>query len=91
MNVSVTVTDDEMVMDWTGSDRWIGSDGAQQGFVGPIALPYGKTLAFCSLIFKALTTPDTPVVSGNFRPLRVRAEPGSLMDAVPPMPTFTQP
>ena len=80
MNVTVTVTDDEMIIDWTGSDRDVR---------GPINLPVGQTNAFCSLIFKALTTPDTSVVAGNFRPLRVITEPGSVMHAVPPMPTFT--
>jgi N-methylhydantoinase B len=79
MNVTVTVTD-EMVIDWTGSDRDVR---------GPVNLPVGQTEAFCSLIFKALTTPDTPVVAGNFRPLRIITEAGSVMHAVPPMPTFT--
>ncbi|MEV4346340.1 hydantoinase B/oxoprolinase family protein [Actinoplanes sp. NPDC049596] len=80
MNVTVTVTDDEMIVDWTGSEKDVR---------GPINLPVGQTEAFCSLIFKSLTTPDTPVVAGNFRPLRVVTEPGSVMHAVPPMPTFT--
>ncbi len=80
MNVTVTVTDEEMVIDWTGSERDVR---------GPINLPVGQTEAFCSLIFKSLTTPDTSVVAGNFRPLRVITEPGSVMHAVPPMPTFT--
>lgn len=80
LNVTVTISDDEMVIDWTGSERDV---------KGPINLPLGQTEAFCSLIFKALTTPDTPVVAGNFRPLRVVTEPGSVMHAVPPMPTFT--
>jgi N-methylhydantoinase B len=80
-NVTVTITDDEMVIDWTGSDRDVR---------GPINLPLGKTEAFSSLIFKAITTPHSPLVAGNFRPLRVVAEPGSVMHAVPPMPTFTQ-
>ncbi|GAA0974759.1 hydantoinase B/oxoprolinase family protein [Acrocarpospora macrocephala] len=80
MHVTVTITDNEMIIDWTGSDRDV---------KGPINLPVGQTEAFCSLIFKALTTPDTPVVAGNFRPMRVITEPGSVMHAVPPMPTFT--
>ncbi|MFI6074133.1 hydantoinase B/oxoprolinase family protein [Actinoplanes sp. NPDC051343] len=80
MNCTVTVTDDEMVIDWTGSEKDVR---------GPINLPVGQTEAFCSLIFKAMTTPGTPVVAGNFRPLRVVTEPGSVMHAVPPMPTFT--
>lgn len=80
MNVTVTITDDEMIMDWTGSEKDVR---------GPINLPLGGTEAFCSLIFKAMTTPDTSVVAGNFRPLRIITEPGSVMHAVPPMPTFT--
>jgi N-methylhydantoinase B len=80
LNVTVTITSEEMIIDWTGSERDVR---------GPINLPIGNTLAFCSLIFKAMTTPDTPVVAGNFRPLRVITEPGSVVHAVPPMPTFT--
>jgi N-methylhydantoinase B len=80
LNVTVTVTGAEMIIDWTGSDRDVR---------GPINLPLGQTEAFCSLVFKALTTPDTSVVAGNFRPLRIITEPGSVMHAVPPMPTFT--
>jgi N-methylhydantoinase B len=90
MSATVTITDDEMVIDWTGSELWAGRTDDGTGFRGPISLPLGKTLAFCSLIFKALTTPETPVVAGNFRPLRVVTKPGSVMHAVPPMPTFTQ-
>ncbi|MTD15565.1 hydantoinase B/oxoprolinase family protein [Nakamurella sp. YIM 132087] len=80
LNVTVTVTDDEMIVDWTGSAKNVR---------GPINLPLGQTEALCSLIFKAMTTPDSPVVAGNFRPLRVITEAGSVMHAVPPMPTFT--
>jgi N-methylhydantoinase B len=80
LHVTVTITDEEMVVDWTGSDREVR---------GPINMPYGGTQAFCSLVFKALTTPDTPVVAGNFRPMRLVTEPGSVVHAVPPMPTFT--
>lgn len=80
LNVTVTITGSEMIIDWTGSDRDV---------KGPINLPLGMTEAFCSLVFKAMTTPDTPVVAGNFRPMRVVTEPGSVMHAVPPMPTFT--
>jgi N-methylhydantoinase B len=80
LNVTVTITDDEMIIDWTGSEKNVR---------GPINLPLGGTEAFCSLIFKAMTTPDTSVVAGNFRPLRIITEPGSVVHAVPPMPTFT--
>lgn len=80
LDVEVTITDEEMIIDWTNSDRDV---------KGPINMPLGGTEAFCSLIFKALTTPDTSVVAGNFRPMRLITTPGSVVHAVPPMPTFT--
>lgn len=81
MDVTVTVTDQKMVVDWSKTD---------QPANGPINLPYGRTLAVAMLTFKAVTTPDRPVTAGNFRALDVITTPGSLMEATPPMPTFTQ-
>ena len=80
MRATVTVSPDEMVVDWTGSDPAV---------AGPINLPFGQTVGVCSLVFKAVTTPNAPATDGNFRPLRVIAPPGSLMHAVPPVATFT--
>ena len=80
MAVTITITDDEMIVDWSDS-----ADDVR----GPINLPRGMTEAFNCLIFKALTTPDWPVTAGNFRPLRIITKEGSVMHAVPPMPTFT--
>ncbi|HTX00125.1 MAG TPA: hydantoinase B/oxoprolinase family protein [Acidimicrobiales bacterium] len=80
MEVEVTITDEAMIVDWTRTDL---------GATGPINLPRGLTVAAAMMTFKALTTPDTPVCGGNFRPLEVITTPGSLMEAVPPMPTFT--
>jgi N-methylhydantoinase B len=80
MKATVTVTPDEMVVDWTGSDPAV---------KGPINLPFGQTVGVASLVFKAVTTPLTPATDGNFRPLRVIAPPGSLMHAMPPVATFT--
>ncbi|MCW2701935.1 MAG: hypothetical protein JWQ45_3470 [Blastococcus sp.] len=80
MEVTVTVTDEKMIVDWTATDKAAN---------GPINLPRGMTLAATMLAFKALTTPDSSVNAGNFRALEVLTKPGSLMEAVPPMPTFT--
>ncbi|WP_245554959.1 hydantoinase B/oxoprolinase family protein [Nesterenkonia alba] len=80
MACEVTITDDEMIVDWSPSDRDV---------PGPINLPPGQTEAVSSLIFKSITTPDSPVVAGNFAPMRVVTEEGSVMHAVHPMPTFT--
>lgn len=80
MEVDVTITDSAMIVDWSKTDR---------PAKGPINLPRGLTVAAAMMTFKALTTPDTPVCAGNFRPLEVITVPGSLMEATPPMPTFT--
>lgn len=80
IRATVTVTDEEMVIDFAGSDP---------AAKGPINIPFGVTMGIGALVFKAITTQDTPANEGNFRPLRVEAPPGSLMHAVPPSPTFT--
>lgn len=80
MMVTVTVDGDQMVIDWTETDK---------PATGPINLPIGLTYAASRLAFKAITTPDSPICAGNFRNLEIRTTPGSLMHAEPPMPTFT--
>ncbi|MBE0688862.1 MAG: hydantoinase B/oxoprolinase family protein, partial [Anaerolineae bacterium] len=80
LKCTVTITDDEFIVDWTGS---------QPATRGPMNLPLGLTLGVSALAFKGITTPDTPANEGNYRPLRVIAPPGELMHAVPPAPTFT--
>src|SRR5262249_57626110 len=77
---TVTITEAEMVVDFTGSSPVTR---------GPINIPFGCTLGVAGLVFKAITTPETPANEGNFRPLRVEAPPGTLMHAVPPAATFT--
>lgn len=80
LQVTVTITDDEMHIDFTGSD---------EATKGPINLPVGMTTGVAALAFKAVTTPDTHATEGNFRPLRVTAPAGSVTHAIPPSPTFT--
>jgi N-methylhydantoinase B len=80
MKVKVTIEGDKMIVDWTDSDR---------GYKGPVNLPLGTTIAATRLAFKSITTPDTTVCAGNFRNLEIRTTPGTLFEAVPPMPTFT--
>lgn len=80
VKVKVTIEGDKMIVDWSGTDK---------PAVGPINLPIGMTRAASQLAFKALTTPDSYICAGNFRNLEIITTPGSLMHAVPPMPTFT--
>ena len=80
LKCTVTITDDEFIVDWTGSNPRT---------TGPMNLPIGDTLGVSALAFKAITTPDIPANDGNFRPLRVIAPEGEMTHAVPPSPTFT--
>jgi N-methylhydantoinase B len=80
IQVTVTISDDEVLIDFTGS---------HPETKGPINIPIGCTIGVAALVFKSLTTPDTPANEGNFRALRVEAPPGCVMHAVPPAPTFT--
>ena len=80
LHVKVSVTDDEFIVDWSGS---------HPATPGPMNLPIGLTEGVSALAFKGVTTPDTPANSGNYRPLTVIAPPGEMMHAIPPAPTFT--
>lgn len=80
VKVKVTIDGERMIVDWSATDK---------PAKGPINLPIGMTRAATQLAFKALTTPDSYICAGNFRNLEVITTPGSLMHAVPPMPTFT--
>jgi len=80
IKATVTISDSEMVVDFSGSSP---------ATRGPINIPFGCTLGVAGLVFKAITTPESPANEGNFRPLRVEAPPGTLMHAVPPSATFT--
>ena len=80
LKVKVTVTDDEFIVDWSGS---------HPATVGPMNMPVGLTQGVSALAFKGITTPDSPANDGNYRPLKVIAPPGEIMHAIPPAPCFT--
>ena len=80
LKVKVTITDDEFIVDWSGSNP---------ATMGPMNLPIGLTEGVTGLAFKGITTPDTPANYGNYRPLKVIAPAGEMMHAIPPAPTFT--
>ena len=80
LKCQVTITDDEFIVDWTGS---------QPRTEGPMNLPIGLTTGVSGLAFKGVTTAEHPANSGHYRPLKVIAPPGSMVHALPPAPTFT--
>lgn len=80
MFVTVTITDDEFIVDFTGSPNQV---------AGPVNMPYGATVSMAKTVFKALTTPNENSNAGHFGPLSVIAPEGTLFHAVYPAPTFT--
>jgi len=80
IKVEVTIDADGMHCDFAGSSPAVR---------GPINMPFGLTETVCKLVLKSLTTPNEPSNAGHFRPLTVKAEPGTLFHAVYPAATFT--
>ncbi|MCY3934636.1 MAG: hydantoinase B/oxoprolinase family protein [Chloroflexi bacterium] len=80
LKCTVTITDDEFIVDWTGSHPTT---------QGPMNVPIGLTTGVSGLAFKGVTTPDYPANSGHYRPLKVIAPEGEIMHATSPAPTFT--
>ena len=78
--VTVTIADGRFVLDWAGS-----APAAR----GPVNMPFGSTISTCRMAFKALTSPHESTNAGQMRPLEVKAQPGTIMHAVYPAPTFT--
>lgn len=80
MQVRITIADDLFEVDFSGSSP---------ATRGPINMPFGGTLAISRVAMKAVTSPREPSNAGQFRALRVKAEPGTLFHAVYPAPTYT--
>jgi N-methylhydantoinase B len=75
LKCSVTVTPDGLEIDFTGSSP-------QQPFGINSALQY--TQSYANYAVKCLLSPDSPCNEGSFRPVRVTAPPGSVLNAQPP-------
>ncbi|MBT6210676.1 MAG: hydantoinase B/oxoprolinase family protein, partial [Woeseia sp.] len=75
--VTVTVDDDVMKIDWSGSDPVA---------VGPVNHPFIGTKAMCGTVMKYLTMPSDPTNDGHLRPLIVTAPPNSIVSAEYPAP-----
>ncbi|MBN2324759.1 MAG: hydantoinase B/oxoprolinase family protein [Spirochaetes bacterium] len=89
VRVEITVDDDEMTIDFTGTDPQCR---------GPMNVPEPSTISSARYGFKIITTPDLPCNEGFFRPLEVVIPEGSLLKpefpaacAMWPVPTTTIP
>jgi N-methylhydantoinase B len=75
--VRVDVADDEVTIDFAGSSP-------QSRYGINVVLNY--THAYASFALKAALCPEVPHNDGSFRPVRVLAEPGSILNALEPAP-----
>jgi N-methylhydantoinase B len=89
IRLAITVADEEMTMDFTGTDNQCR---------GPMNVPRPSTISSARYGFKIVTTPELPSNEGFFRPLKVVIPEGSLLAprfpaacAMWPAPTTTIP
>jgi N-methylhydantoinase B len=81
LRVTVTVAGDELTIDFTGS-----SDQSPSG----INLVLNYTRAYSTFAAKAALAPDVPHNEGSFRPVRVTAPVGSILNCVAPAAVGTR-
>ena len=81
LEVAVTVDGDELEIDFAGS--------LPQSRYG-INLVLNYTHAYASFAAKAALAPDVPHNEGSFRPVRVSAPPGSILNCLEPAPVGTR-
>jgi N-methylhydantoinase B len=75
LRVTVIVDDADLVVDFAGSSP-------QSRYGINVVLNY--THAYASFALKAALAPEVPHNDGSFRPVRVTAPPGSILNALPP-------
>ena len=76
---TITVKGDEITIDTTGSSP-------QQR--APTNCPYASSVAFCRLALKMMVDPLTRSNEGHWRPMHVIIPPGTILNPVPPAPTW---
>ncbi len=77
IKVEVTITDDKMVADFTGTSLQA---------IGPINLSYAGLVTGARCTFKAVTNAGFPANGGCFRPLEVICPEGTILSAKSPAP-----
>ncbi len=77
VKVRVTITDDKMIADFTGSSPQA---------IGPINMSYAGLITAARCTFKAVTNTDIPANGGCFRALEVICPPGTILSASSPAP-----
>jgi len=78
LKVKVTITDDEFFADFSGSSPQV---------LSPINTGYSSLYCAVKVVFMSIINPGLSVNDGVFRPLKVYAEPGSVLNCHRPAPT----
>ncbi|HEU12923.1 MAG TPA: hydantoinase B/oxoprolinase family protein [Euryarchaeota archaeon] len=76
----VKITDEEFIVDFTGSEKQV---------MSPINSPFPATVSGVRETYMAITDPHAYPNGGFFKPLKVKAEKGSVFYPVKPAPTST--
>jgi N-methylhydantoinase B len=77
--VAVTIYQDTVAVDFTGT-----SPESRWGINVPSQLTYAQTM----YALRVVLAPDIPMLEGSFRPFRVQAPEGSILNPRPPAPTM---
>lgn len=80
VTVEVTITDDTVRFDYTGTDPET---------EGPINSPYAASVSDARALFQAITLPDAPTNGGFFEPLELIIPEGTVLNATKPAPIGT--
>jgi N-methylhydantoinase B len=75
LRVSATVSGDQLLLDFTGTDPQV---------EGNLNCPLSVTKSAAYFAVRVLTDPDAPPSAGAYRPIEVRAPEGCLLNAEPP-------
>ena len=75
IKVTVQINENSIIFDFTGTDKQVR---------GPINAPFAVTLSASYYVLRAITDPTIPANEGAYRPLIVKAEKGTVVNATPP-------
>jgi N-methylhydantoinase B len=77
LKVSITVFDDSLVFDYTGTSPQV---------EGPVNAVFGVTLSGVYYVVRCVTGPEIPMNEGCLTPIKVHAPPGCILNPIRPAP-----
>ncbi len=75
IKVTIEISEDKMKFDFSGTDKQVR---------GPVNCPFTVTLSCSYFVLRAITDPTIPANEGTYRPLKVFAPDGTIVNAKPP-------